>query len=104
HVKVVPTLLEERMSADATAKAFHDACFGTGDLASLDEDGYLKTNGRKKEIIVTSSGKNLAPAPLEDALRRHPIIGQPVVVGENRMLVSAHIVVDSEMLQHRLSH
>ena len=96
--KGVPIFREYWNNAEATAKEFHDGWFGTGDLGSLDEDGYLKINGRKKEIIVTSSGKNIAPAPLEDALRRHPIIGQPVVVGENRKFVSALIFLDSEML------
>ncbi len=83
---------------EATAKEFHDGWFATGDLGALDADGYLTINGRKKEIIVTSSGKNIAPAPLEDSLRRHPIIGQPVVVGDTRNFISALIFLDSEML------
>src|SRR5699024_12832315 len=85
--RCVPIFREYWHNAEATAKEFHTGWFGTGDLGSLDEDGYLKINGRKKEIIVTSSGKNIAPDPLENALRRHPIIGQPVVVGENRKFV-----------------
>ena len=96
--KGVPVFREYWNNPEATAKEFHDGWFGTGDLGSLDEDGYLTINGRKKEIIVTSSGKNIAPAPLEDVLRRHPIIGQPVLVGENRKFVSALIFLDSEML------
>ncbi|WP_436326315.1 AMP-dependent synthetase/ligase [Brevibacterium sp. FAM 27836] len=96
--KGVPIFREYWNNPEATAKEFHDGWFGTGDLGSLDEDGYLTINGRKKEIIVTSSGKNIAPAPLEDRLRRHPIIGQPVVVGDNRKFVSALIFLDSEML------
>lgn len=96
--KGVPIFREYWNNPEATAKEFHDGWFGTGDLGSLDEDGYLTINGRKKEIIVTSSGKNIAPAPLEDVLRRHPIIGQPVLVGENRKFVSALIFLDSEML------
>lgn len=96
--KGVPVFREYWNNPDATAEEFHDDWFGTGDLGSLDDDGYLTISGRKKEIIVTSSGKNIAPAPLEDALRRHPIIGQPVVVGENRKFVSALIFLDSEML------
>ncbi|WP_166824338.1 AMP-dependent synthetase/ligase [Brevibacterium limosum] len=96
--KGVPVFREYWNNPEATSKEFHDGWFGTGDLGSLDEDGYLTINGRKKEIIVTSSGKNIAPAPLEDVLRRHPIIGQPVLVGENRKFVSALIFLDSEML------
>ncbi|WP_210602359.1 AMP-dependent synthetase/ligase [Brevibacterium oceani] len=96
--KGVPIFREYWDNPEATAKEFHDGWFGTGDLGSLDEDGYLTISGRKKEILVTSSGKNIAPAPLEDILRRHPIIGQPVLVGENRKFVSALIFLDSEML------
>jgi long-chain acyl-CoA synthetase len=96
--KGVPVFREYWNNPEATAKEFHDGWFGTGDLGSIDEDGYLTINGRKKEIIVTSSGKNIAPAPLEDVLRRHPLVGQPVVVGENRKFVSALVFLDSEML------
>lgn len=96
--KGVPIFREYWDNPKATDKEFHDGWFSTGDLGSLDEDGYLTINGRKKELIVTSSGKNIAPAPLEDALRRHPLISQPVVVGDNRKYISALIFLDSEML------
>lgn len=96
--KGVPVFREYWNNPEATAKEFHDGWFATGDLGFLDNDGYLSITGRKKEIIVTSSGKNIAPAPLEDALRRHPLVGQPVVVGDNRKFVSALIFLDSEML------
>lgn len=96
--KGVPVFREYWNNPKATGKEFHEGWFSTGDLGSLDEDGYLTINGRKKEIIVTSSGKNIAPAPLEDALRRHPLIGQPVVVGDNRKYISALIFLDPEML------
>ncbi|GAA1952061.1 AMP-dependent synthetase/ligase [Brevibacterium antiquum] len=96
--KGVPVFREYWNNPKATDKEFHDGWFATGDLGSLDEDGYLTISGRKKELIVTSSGKNIAPAPLEDALRRHPLIGQPVVVGDNRKFISALIFLDSEML------
>lgn len=96
--KGVPVFREYWKNPEATAKEFHDDWFATGDLGSLDEDGYLSIVGRKKELIVTSSGKNIAPAPLEDALRRHPIIGQPVLVGDNRKYITALIFLDPEML------
>ncbi len=95
--KGVPVFREYWKNPEATAKEFHDGWFATGDLGSLDEDGYLSIVGRKKELIVTSSGKNIAPAPLEDALRRHPIIGQPVLVGDNRKFITALIFLDPEM-------
>lgn len=96
--KGVPVFTEYWNNPKATEKEFHDGWFATGDLGSLDEDGYLTISGRKKELIVTSSGKNIAPAPLEDALRRHPLVGQPVVVGDNRKYISALVFLDSEML------
>ncbi|MDO4899136.1 long-chain fatty acid--CoA ligase [Actinomyces sp.] len=83
----------------ATAAAFtDDGWFRTGDLGSLDRDGYLTITGRAKDVIVTAGGKNVSPAPLEDALRGHPLISQVVVVGERRPFVSALITLDAEML------
>lgn len=96
--KGAPVFREYLGNPSATATTFHDGWLATGDLGSLDADGYLSITGRKKELIVTSSGKNVAPAPLEDVIRRHPIIGQPVVAGDNRKFVSALIFLDSEML------
>ncbi|MEV6110254.1 AMP-dependent synthetase/ligase [Streptomyces sp. NPDC051940] len=72
----------------------------TGDLGSLDDDGYLTITGRKKDILVTSSGKNLAPAPLEDRLRAHPLISQCLVVGDNRPYVAALLTLDPDGLYH----
>ncbi|HEY9368228.1 long-chain fatty acid--CoA ligase [Streptomyces sp.] len=77
-----------------------DGWFPTGDLGSLDQDGYLRITGRKKEIIITSAGKNVAPAPLEDWLRAHPLIGQCVVVGDNRPYVTALIALEHDGLAH----
>ncbi|SDM52349.1 AMP-dependent synthetase/ligase [Actinomyces ruminicola] len=83
----------------ATAAAFtEDGWFRTGDLGSLDRDGYVTITGRAKDVIVTAGGKNVSPAPLEDALRGHPLISQVVVVGEQRPFVSALITLDAEML------
>lgn len=83
----------------ATGEAFtEDGWFRTGDLGSLDEDGYISVTGRSKEIIVTSGGKNVAPAALEDPIRAHPIVGQIVVVGDQRPFISALVTLDPEML------
>jgi long-chain acyl-CoA synthetase len=82
----------------ATAESFHDGWFRTGDLGSLDDDGFLRITGRKKEIIVTAGGKNVAPAVLEDRLRSHPLISQVVVVGDARPFIGALVTLDPEGL------
>ncbi|MEE1744412.1 AMP-dependent synthetase/ligase [Streptomyces sp. NPDC006641] len=74
--------------------------FATGDLGALDEDGYLTITGRKKDIIITSGGKNVTPAPLEDWLRAHPLVGQCMVVGDNRPFVTALITLEPDGLAH----
>ncbi|MCX4549032.1 AMP-dependent synthetase/ligase [Streptomyces sp. NBC_01387] len=74
--------------------------FATGDVGALDEDGYLTITGRKKDIIITSGGKNVAPAPLEDWLRAHPLVGQCMVVGDNRPYVTALITLEPDGLAH----
>ncbi|OIQ92846.1 long-chain-fatty-acid--CoA ligase FadD15 [mine drainage metagenome] len=83
---------------DATAAAFDDGWFRTGDLGSIDVDGYLRITGRKKEIIVTAGGKNVAPAVLEDRLRGHPLVSQVVVVGDQRPFIGALVTLDAEGL------
>jgi long-chain acyl-CoA synthetase len=83
---------------EATAEAFDGDWFHTGDIGQLDADGYLSITGRKKEIIVTAAGKNVAPAMLEDPIRANPIIGQIVVVGEQKPFISALVTLDPEML------
>ena len=80
----------------ATDEAFADGWFKTGDLGALDEDGFLKITGRKKEIIVTAGGKNVAPAVLEDQLRAHPLISQALVVGDAKPFIGALITIDPE--------
>ncbi len=73
-----------------------DGWFHTGDLGTLDADGYLTITGRKKEIIVTAGGKNVAPALLEDRLRAHPLISQAMCVGDGEPFIAALITIDPE--------
>jgi long-chain acyl-CoA synthetase len=75
----------------------NDRWFKSGDLGKLDEDGFLSIVGRKKELIVTAGGKNVAPAVLEDRLRAHPLISQCMVVGDNKPFIAALITIDPEM-------
>lgn len=82
----------------ATKDSFDGEWFKTGDIGTIDEDGYVQITGRKKEIIVTAGGKNVAPAILEDPVRANPIIGQIVVVGDQRPFIGALIALDEEML------
>lgn len=81
---------------EETEKAFTDGWFHTGDLGAIDSDGFLTIVGRKKEIIVTAGGKNVAPAIMEDQLRAHPLISQAMAVGDARPFVGALITIDAE--------
>ncbi|MBW4721655.1 AMP-dependent synthetase/ligase [Saccharothrix obliqua] len=83
-------------NAEATAEALEDGWFHTGDLGELDDDGFLRITGRKKEIIVTAGGKNVSPAVLEDRLRAHPLISQCMVVGDAQPFIGALITIDPE--------
>ena len=80
----------------ATADAIVDGWFHTGDLGEIDDDGFLRIVGRKKEIIVTAGGKNVAPAVLEDQLRAHPLISQAMAVGDEKPFIGALITIDPE--------
>jgi long-chain acyl-CoA synthetase len=82
----------------ATKETFEGEWFKTGDIGEIDDEGYLKITGRKKELIATAGGKKVAPALLEDPIRSNPIVGQVVVVGEGKPFISALITLDSEML------
>jgi long-chain acyl-CoA synthetase len=73
--------------------------FKSGDLGKLDEDGFLYIVGRKKELIVTAGGKNVAPAVLEDRLRAHPLVSQCMVVGDNQPFIAALVTLDPDALK-----
>jgi long-chain acyl-CoA synthetase len=84
----------------ATAEVLDpEGWFGTGDVGGLDEEGFLQVTGRKKELIVTAGGKNVAPAVLEDRLRASPLISQCVVVGDGRPYIACLITLDEEGLE-----
>jgi long-chain acyl-CoA synthetase len=82
----------------ATADALEDGWFHTGDIGELDDAGFLRITGRKKELIVTAGGKNVAPAVLEDRLRAHPLISQCMVVGDGQPFIGALVTIDAEAL------
>ena len=98
EVKGINVFKEYWNNPEATEAAFHDGWFRTGDLGSFDSEGFLTITGRKKEIIVTAGGKNVAPAMLEDPIRSNPIVGQVVVLGDQKPFISALVTLDSEML------
>ncbi|MFV1364978.1 long-chain fatty acid--CoA ligase [Mycolicibacterium elephantis] len=83
---------------EETKAVFSDGWFHTGDLGDIDDDGFLTIIGRKKEIIVTAGGKNVAPAILEDRLRAHPLISQAMAVGDAKPFVGALITIDPEAI------
>ncbi|MDQ1698904.1 MAG: long-chain acyl-CoA synthetase, partial [Frankiaceae bacterium] len=82
---------------EATKEALEgDEWFHTGDIGELDSDGYLRITGRKKELIVTAGGKNVAPAVLEDRLRANPLVSQCMVVGDQKPFIAALVTIDEE--------
>ena len=84
---------------DANREVFtSDGFFRSGDLGSIDSDGYLTIVGRKKELIVTSGGKNVAPAVLEDRVKAHPLVSQCLVVGDNKPFIAALITIDPDAI------
>jgi long-chain acyl-CoA synthetase len=85
---------------DANKETFtEDGWFKSGDLGKLDDEGYLFIVGRKKELIVTAGGKNVAPAVLEDRLRAHPLVSQCMVVGDNQPFIAALVTIDQDALK-----
>ena len=87
-------------NAAANAEAFVDGFFRTGDLGSLDQEGFLTITGRKKDLLVTAGGKNVAPGPLEEKIREHELVLHAVVIGDGRPFVSALINLDPEGLEN----
>ncbi|MFI0982244.1 AMP-dependent synthetase/ligase [Streptomyces sp. NPDC021093] len=87
----------------ASGEVLHGGWFATGDLGALDDDGYLTITGRKKDILVTSGGKNVSPSVLEDRLRSRPPVGQCLVVGDNRSYIAALVTLEPDALQHWLA-
>ncbi|MFH8926245.1 AMP-dependent synthetase/ligase [Streptomyces pristinaespiralis] len=87
----------------ATDAVLHDGWLATGDLGALDEDGYLTITGRKKEILVTSGGKSVSPAGLEERVRAHPLVAQCIVVGNDRPYIAALVTLDQEAVEHWLA-
>ncbi|MFE2099800.1 AMP-dependent synthetase/ligase, partial [Streptomyces sp. NPDC059468] len=86
----------------ASDETLHDGWLATGDLGSLDEDGYLTITGRKKEILVTSGGKSVSPGVLEERVRDHPLVNQCIVVGNDRPYIAALVTLDQEAVEHWL--
>ncbi|EKX63865.1 long-chain fatty acid--CoA ligase [Streptomyces ipomoeae] len=96
-----PSVFQGYINDEAgTRAALQDGWLATGDIGRLDSEGYLSITGRKKDIVITSGGKAVAPAPLEEQLRMHPLIHQAVVVGDNRPCVGVLITLDPEFLAH----
>lgn len=83
---------------DATEETKGDGWFHSGDIGEIDAQGFVKITGRKKELIVTAGGKNVAPAVLEDRLRAHPLISQCLVVGDQKPFIACLVTIDAEAL------
>ena len=88
---------------EATAECIREGWFHTGDIGRIDEDGYLSITDRKKEILVTAGGKNVAPQPIEALLKRDPIVAEAMLVGDRRPYVSAVLVPDAATVEQRLA-
>lgn len=97
-IKGIGVFREYHNNPAATAEAIEDGWFHTGDVGVMDAEGFLSITGRKKELIVTAGGKNVAPSQLEDPLRSHPLISQAMVVGDRQPFIAALITLDPEVL------
>ena len=83
----------------ASAESMEDGWFRTGDLGEIDDEGFVRITGRKKEILVTAGGKNVAPAVLEDRVRAHPLVSQCMVVGDGQPFIAALVTIDPEAFE-----
>jgi long-chain acyl-CoA synthetase len=81
---------------EATAEVLSDGWLHSGDLGELDAEGFLTITGRKKDIIITAGGKNVAPKLLEGGLRNHPLVAEAVVIGDRRKFLTALVALDAE--------
>ncbi|WP_341999986.1 AMP-dependent synthetase/ligase [Microbacterium sp. LWH7-1.2] len=104
QVRGINVFKEYWRNPEATAATFDGDWFKTGDIGAFDSEGFLTITGRKKEIIVTAGGKNVSPAALEDPIRANPIVGQVVVVGDQKPFIAALVTLDPEMLPAWLSN
>jgi long-chain acyl-CoA synthetase len=87
---------------EATREVLQDGWFHTGDIGSVDEDGYLSITDRKKDLLVTSGGKKIAPQPIENTLKRSPLVAEAVVLGDRQRYAAALIIPDFAALERRL--
>ena len=88
----------------ASTEALEDGWFRTGDLGDIDDEGFIRITGRKKEILVTAGGKNVAPAVLEDRVRAHPLVSQCMVVGDGQPFIAALVTIDAEAFEAWADH
>ena len=95
-----PNIFTGYWNDEASTDAAFDSegWFHTGDIGELDDDGFLRITGRKKEVIVTAGGKNVVPGPIEERIRAHPLISQAVVIGDKERFVAALVTLDEEAL------
>jgi long-chain acyl-CoA synthetase len=101
-----PIVMDGYWQNDAANNEVFDAdrWFKTGDLGKLDDEGFLYIVGRKKELIVTAGGKNVAPAVLEDRVRAHPLVSQCMVVGDNQPFIAALVTIDQDALKNWITN